>query len=646
MTGNKSFLIDYQEVDCGFVAFAKSPKGGKITGKGKIRTKKLDFEDVYFVKELKFNLFSVSQMCDKKNSVLFTETECIVLFPDFKLLDESQVLLKVPRQNNMYSFDLKSVVPSEITAGNQTNKNESIKDNVDAVPTQQYILLPLLYDSLQSSKDIVANDAGKKTIEERKKGYANSTNRDSTVSPSVSAAGQSFTNANDLPTDPFMPDLEDTADLLNTGIFSGAYDDEDVGAEADLNNLETTMNVSPIPTTRIHKDHPKDQIIEYINSATQTRRMTKIFKELAMSPFLYGTIKEEVYMCQPPGFEDPQFPDKVYKNDIIFGSTKKSLCAEFESLMHKKFQISSMGELIFFLGFQVMQRDDGIFISKDKFQFTLKSSNLHVVKRIFRYLKGQPKLGLWYPRDSPFNLEAFSDSDYAGASLDKKSTTRGIQNQMLDYGFNFMNTKIYIDNESTICIMKNLVFYSKTKNIEIRHHFIRDSYEKKLIQVIKIHIDHNVTDLLTKAFDVSMKANRTTGISQYSGPIPLVTDETIIKEWEDRMEKATTTASSLKAEQDSGNTNRTQSMQHLMSLFPSGTDVERMQLKQNWYLLVPDSTSRMESLHCVDSVTLYREILKFVLEKKKKFMWRFLKDIQRGDDVAYGMEDRFALCRM
>ncbi|GJV19392.1 hypothetical protein Tco_1368412 [Tanacetum coccineum] len=83
----------------------------KLLEKGKIRIGKLDFEDVYFVKELKFNLFSVSQMCDKKNSVLFTETECLVLSPDFKLLDESQVLLKVPRQNNMYSFDLKNVVP-------------------------------------------------------------------------------------------------------------------------------------------------------------------------------------------------------------------------------------------------------------------------------------------------------------------------------------------------------------------------------------------------------------------------------------------------------------------------------------------------------------------------------------------------------
>ncbi|GKE96931.1 hypothetical protein Tco_1581786, partial [Tanacetum coccineum] len=111
MTGNKSYLTDYEEINGGFVAFGGNSKGGKITRKDKIRTGKLDFEDVYFVKELKFNLFSVSQMCDKKNSVLFTDTECVVLSPDFKLTDESHVLLKVPRKDNMYSVDLKNVVP-------------------------------------------------------------------------------------------------------------------------------------------------------------------------------------------------------------------------------------------------------------------------------------------------------------------------------------------------------------------------------------------------------------------------------------------------------------------------------------------------------------------------------------------------------
>ncbi|GJV99640.1 hypothetical protein Tco_1554892 [Tanacetum coccineum] len=177
-----------------------------------------------------------------------------------------------------------------------------------------------------------------------------------------------------------------------------------------------------------------------------------------------------------------------------------------------------------------------------RFQVTPKVSHLHAVKRIFRYLKGQPKLGLCYSKDSPFDLEAYTDSDYAGASLDRKSTIGGyqflgsrliswqckkqtivsnstteaeyvaaasccgqvlwIQNQMLDYRYNFMNTKIFIDNESTICIVKNPMFHSKTKHIEIRHHFIRDSNKKKLIQMIKIHTDQNVVDLLTKAFDV------------------------------------------------------------------------------------------------------------------------------------------------
>nr|GFC02686.1 ribonuclease H-like domain-containing protein [Tanacetum cinerariifolium] len=101
-----------KELNRGYVAFGGNPKGGKITGKGKIKTGKLDFDDVYFVKELKFNLFSVSQMCDKKNNVLFTDTECLVLSSDFKLPDASQVLLRVPRENNMYNVNLKNIIPS------------------------------------------------------------------------------------------------------------------------------------------------------------------------------------------------------------------------------------------------------------------------------------------------------------------------------------------------------------------------------------------------------------------------------------------------------------------------------------------------------------------------------------------------------
>nr|GEZ51229.1 ribonuclease H-like domain-containing protein [Tanacetum cinerariifolium] len=115
MTRNISYLTNFKVHDEGCVAFGGGVKGGKITRKGTIRTGKLDFKHVYFVKELKFNLFSVSQMCDKKNNVLFTRTECFVLSPNFKLADESKVLLKVPRKNNMYSFDMKNIVPQKFT---------------------------------------------------------------------------------------------------------------------------------------------------------------------------------------------------------------------------------------------------------------------------------------------------------------------------------------------------------------------------------------------------------------------------------------------------------------------------------------------------------------------------------------------------
>nr|GEX86204.1 hypothetical protein [Tanacetum cinerariifolium] len=239
-----------------------------------------------------------------------------------------------------------------------------------------------------------------------------------------------------------MPSLEET------NIFNDVYDDREVGAEADTNNLELLTFVSPIPITRVHKDHPKEQIIEDLNLATQTRRMINFFKENVMnkkdergivvrnkarlaaqgytqkedidydevfapfarieairlffayasfmgfivyqidvkSAFLYGIIEEEVYVCQPPSFEDPHFSNKVYKvenpymvfikllkpvqvyvDDIIFGSIKKFLCDEFEQIMHKRFQMSSMGELTFFLELQVKQKDDGIFISQHKY---------------------------------------------------------------------------------------------------------------------------------------------------------------------------------------------------------------------------------------------------------------------------------------
>nr|GFB68922.1 ribonuclease H-like domain-containing protein [Tanacetum cinerariifolium] len=110
ITGNKCYLTNFEAYDGGVVSFGDGK--GRISGKGKIKTKKLDFDDVYFCKELKYNMLSVSQMCDKKNNVLFTNIECLVLSSNFKLLDESQVLLRVLRKDNIYNVDLKSVVPA------------------------------------------------------------------------------------------------------------------------------------------------------------------------------------------------------------------------------------------------------------------------------------------------------------------------------------------------------------------------------------------------------------------------------------------------------------------------------------------------------------------------------------------------------
>nr|GEU97381.1 hypothetical protein [Tanacetum cinerariifolium] len=135
MTGNRSYLTYYEKINGGFVAFGGNSKGGRITRKGKIRTGKLDFKDVYFVKELKFNLFSVSQMCDKKNSILFNDTACVVLSLDFKLTNESHVLLKVPRKDNMYIVDLKNVVPQGVM--NQLCEMKGIKREFSVARTPQ-----------------------------------------------------------------------------------------------------------------------------------------------------------------------------------------------------------------------------------------------------------------------------------------------------------------------------------------------------------------------------------------------------------------------------------------------------------------------------------------------------------------------------
>ncbi|GKB87685.1 ribonuclease H-like domain-containing protein, partial [Tanacetum coccineum] len=343
------------------------------------------------------------------------------------------------------------------------------------------------------NKDSEVSSTEEPRINQEKEANINNTNNINPVSPTVNVAGIEdnvvdenivYGCADDLK----MPNLEEI-------VYS--VDDEDNDAEADMNNLNSIILVSPIPTTRLHKDHPLEQIIRDIHSAPQTIRMTKSVTEHAQegnlslkrskldrsyarrastvqvttvarieairlflacasykdfvvyqmdvkSAFLYGKIKEEVYVCQPPKFEDPDFLDRVYKGekalyglhqaprawfkgDILLVQIKTSIWMKDESVEDADVHLyrSMIGSLMYLTS----SRPDIMFTvcACARFQVTPKVSHLHVVERIFRYLKGQPKLGLWYPKDSPFDLEAYTDSDYAGASLDRKSTTGGCQ---------------------------------------------------------------------------------------------------------------------------------------------------------------------------------------------------------------------------
>ncbi|GJW56435.1 putative ribonuclease H-like domain-containing protein [Tanacetum coccineum] len=833
MTGNIAYLSDFKEFDGGYVTFGGGAHGGRISGKGTLKTDSLDFEDVYFVNELNFNLFSVSQMCDKKNYVLFTDTECLVLSPNFKLPDESQILLKIPRKDNMYSFDMKNIVPKESLTClvakatsdesmlwhrrlghiNFKNINKLVKDNlVRGLPTKRFendqtcvaclkgkqhrasckskvlnpitkplfmlhmdLFGPTFVSSLMHKKyclvvtddysrftwvfflttkdetseilknfikeienlvdkkvKIIRSDNGtefkNKVMDDfcREKGIKREYSVARTPQQNGVAerrnrtlieAARTMLADSKLPTT-FWAEAVSTAcyvqnmvlvvkphnkipyelfrglkpalnfmrpfgchvTILNTldnlGKFDGKSDEENkpmiegnglkwlfdidsltqsmnyvpiaVGTisnesagikgelnavmdqkqvkdgphnesdekdkseddsspkevnavvqhvntaipevntdepEVDLGNITNSYTVPTTPNIRIHKDRPiknvigdveamqeellqfklqqghrQEEGIDYEEVFAPVARIEAIRLFLAYasfmgflvyqmdvkSAFLYGTIEEEVYVTQSPGFKDPDHPDKVYKvvkalyglhqaprawyetlanyllgngfkrgkidqtlfikkqkgdillvhvyvDDIIFGSTNKELCTAFEKLMKDKFQMSSMGELNLFLGLEI---DDGVF---DVF-------STHLGQILCLQYVHVPD-----SKDSPFELVAYTDSDYAGATQDKKSTTGGCQ---------FLGNRL-----------------------------ISWQY------------------LLTKGFDAGrlVKKGWDTKIPQSSDPSVKVGDEAIHKELGDRMERAATTASSLEAEQDSDNINRTQSWQHLMS---------------------------------------------------------------------------------
>nr|GEU39260.1 putative ribonuclease H-like domain-containing protein [Tanacetum cinerariifolium] len=661
-----------------------NPKGGKITGKGKIKTGKLDFEDVYFVKELKFNLFSVSQMYDKKNKVLFADSECLVLSLDFKLPDESQVLLRVPRENNMYNVNLKDIVPSEdltclfakatidesnlwhrrlghvnfktintLVKGNlvrglptkvfenqntcvacrkgkqhrasldslrefsaprtpqqngiaerknrtlieaartmladslllipfwseavntacyvqnrvlvtkpqnktpyelfhgrtpsigfmrpfgcpvtilntldplgkfegKTNLNAGFQEEFDAgkigeEANQQYILFPVWSTSSTNPQ----NNEGDTTFDGMENHFEDfskdSSNDVSAASPIVPAAGQncsnstnpisvvgpSSSNSSSTHGNSSLRDASQSPDVLE--IENIVYsDNENVGAEADFNNLESSITEKrAIGTKWVYKNkkdkrgivvrnkarlvaqgHTQEEGIDYEKVFAPVARIEAIRLFLAYasfigfmvyqmdvkSAFLYKIIEEEVYMCQPPGFEDPDHPDKVYKVVKALYGLHQSPRAWYETLANYLLQN----------GFHRGQIDQTLFIKKQKGDillvqiyvddiiFVATNKDLSEILKKFGLTKGKSAstpidiekpllkdpdgddvdvhiyismigslmyltlsrpdiMFVVYACDLPFDLVAYSDGDYAGASQDRKSTTGGCQ---------------------------------------------------------------------------------------------------------------------------------------------------------------------------------------------------------------------------
>nr|GEU69594.1 putative ribonuclease H-like domain-containing protein [Tanacetum cinerariifolium] len=395
MTGNMSYLSYFEELNGGYVAFGGNPKGGKISGKRKIKTGKLDFKDVYFVKELKFKLFSVLQMCDKMNKVLFANTECLVLSPDFKLPDESQVPFRVPRENNMYNVNLKNIVPfgdltcvfakATINESNLWHRrlghinfktiNKLVKGKFEGKVDEGFLVgysinskafrvfnsrTRVAFDGKEHDVDTKKPEStvnvspsssaqsGKQDDKTKKKAkgkslvvyftgnkdliaefedhsdnssnninatgfivpivgqnYSNSTNPFSVAGPlnitaSATHRKSSFNDASQLPENPDMQEIEDIT-------YS---DHENVGAEADFNNLKTFITVSLISTTRIHKDHPVSQIIGDLSSTTQTRSMSRVIKEQGGLSQIFN---DDFHTCMFACFLSQEEPKRVHQ---------------------------------------------------------------------------------------------------------------------------------------------------------------------------------------------------------------------------------------------------------------------------------------------------------------------------------------------
>nr|GEU31463.1 Gag-Pol polyprotein [Tanacetum cinerariifolium] len=483
--GNMSYLTDYEEIDRGYVAFGGNPKGVKITGKGIIRQYSVartpQQTGVAERRNMTLIEAAMTMLADSKlpttfwaeafNTAYYVQNRVLVVKPHNKTSYElfhgkfdgkADEGFFVGYSLNSKSFRVFNSRTRIVEENFHIRFSESTPNVVGSGPDWLFDIDALTrtmnYEPIVActqSNGFVGSKANDNAGQARKEKAASS--QDDGFQPSSDSEKKVDEDPNKGSE---CRDQAHEVNVNNTNNVKAAGTNRvntvDADEETDINNMDTTIQVSPAPTTRNHKDHRLDQDergivirnkarlvahghtqeegIDYDEVFAHVAKIKAIrlflayasFKEFVVyhmdvkSDFLYGKIEEEVYVCQPSGFEDPDFSDKVYQvkkvlyglhqaprawyetlsiylldngfhrgkikktlfirrhkgdillvqvyvDDIIFGSTKKELCNAFEKIMHEKFQMSSMGELTFFLGLQVKQKQDGIFISQDKY---------------------------------------------------------------------------------------------------------------------------------------------------------------------------------------------------------------------------------------------------------------------------------------
>ncbi|GJR67498.1 copia protein [Tanacetum coccineum] len=520
MTGNLKLLINFVWKFLGTVRFGNDHVA-VIFGFNDLQWGNILITGVYFVEGLGHNLFSVGQFCDSDLEVAFRRNSCFV-----RSL-EGVDLLKGNRSTNLYTInlhDMASASPICLMARTTSNKAMNDREDIRKLGAKGDISFFIGY-----SADSCAYRHVKTRLQSMNSGQISFRTRSYLCS---------VNNNISKPT-------EGELDLL----FEAMYDDY-IGGQPSAaprtalaaqapqvlqTSTATTTTADTTPTPTISSS----QATTFPNTSQDNGKLSGyffgycahksfiVFQMDVKTAFLHGTLKEDVYVCQPKGFIDADHPSHVYKLKKALYGLKQAPRAWYDELstflLQNHFFKGTIDPTLFYKTLDddipSCTRPDIVHATYLCARYQAKPTEKHLkeVKRIFRYLRGTVNTGLWYTKDSGFELTGFSDDDYAGCKDTFKSTSAEaeyvslsaccaqvlwMQTQLTDYGFHFNKIPIYCDSKSAIAISCNPVQHSRTKHIAVRYHFIKEHMEKGTIELYFVKTDYQLVDLFTKAFPV------------------------------------------------------------------------------------------------------------------------------------------------